>query len=95
MWEFNFILSALERSRLSDREVATSPDTWGRFGSIKKLPLREFNFILSAGGRSRTGTWGEPHQILSLARLPISSHRQVKSIKLSILQCDEIGLHIF
>ena len=31
--------------------------------------------LFNAEGRSRTGTWGEPHQILSLARLPISSLR--------------------
>ena len=42
-----------------------------RFDSGKLL----FFAIKNADGRSRTGTWGEPHQILSLARLPISSHR--------------------
>ena len=40
----------------------------------KKLPCGS---LKNADGRSRNGTWGEPHQILSLARLPISSHRPV------------------
>ena len=47
---------------------------------IKKDLLRG---LFNAEGRSRTGTWGEPHQILSLARLPISSLRH------------EIAVHIF
>ena len=42
----------------------------------KKLPKNGSH--LFADGRSRTGTWGEPRQILSLVRLPISPHRQVK-----------------
>ncbi len=36
----------------------------------KKLPKNGSH--LFAQGRTRTGTWGEPRQILSLVRLPIS-----------------------
>ena len=48
--------------------------------AIKKPSLflaRGFVYILFADGRTRTGTWGEPRQILSLMRLPISPHRQI------------------
>ena len=42
----------------------------------KKAPVKCESFLF-ADGRSRTGTWGEPRQILSLVRLPISPLRLV------------------
>ena len=54
-----------------------------RHGSTPKKKTLN-GVLLFAEGRSRTGTWGEPHQILSLARLPISSLRLNIMIKLSV-----------
>ena len=54
-----------------------------RVRANKKTPVWEFN---GAEGRTRTGTWGEPRQILSLVRLPISPlrHTLLCNIYLSI-----------
>ena len=46
-----------------------------RFESEKKTPSRKGCSF--ADGRTRTDTWGEPRQILSLVRLPISPHRHI------------------
>lgn len=36
-----------------------------------------YNYKFSTEGRTRTGTWFKPYQILSLARLPIPPLRQI------------------
>ncbi len=41
----------------------------------KKDPFK--GLFYGADGRGRTGTRVEPHKILSLARLPIPSHRLI------------------
>ena len=50
---------------------------------IKQIKKPQVVAFLFADGRSRTGTRRKPHKILSLARLPISSHRQVSRVLLS------------
>lgn len=44
---------------------------------LKIKEISETYLFYGADGRGRTGTRVEPHKILSLARLPIPSHRLI------------------
>ena len=69
-----------------EEEVRTGGSTPAGWSVVYILKNTLDGCLKNAEGRSRTGTWGEPHQILSLARLPIPSHRHIKFSKLQQLR---------